>query len=76
MTSKTIGVFCGTYTEVTIFSSRENMYLEFVTRNGRVSFDANSLDNTADYRFDRKGFNISYEFSDKFIRFGKYSIKR
>jgi len=66
-----IGVFCGHYDDVTVFSSREFLYIEFVTRSGRVSFDKNSLDNNADYEFDRRGFNISYEFSTQFISFGK-----
>ncbi|XP_045197836.2 cubilin-like isoform X2 [Mercenaria mercenaria] len=64
-----IGVFCGKYTDVTLFSSREFLFVEFVTRSGRVSFDENSLDDIADYKFDRSGFNISYEFSTEFIRF-------
>ncbi|XP_052810880.1 cubilin-like isoform X1 [Mya arenaria] len=64
-----IGVFCGKYENVTVFSSRENLYIKFVTRSGRVSFDEYSLDNNADYKFDRRGFNISYEFSTNVIRF-------
>ncbi|KAL4233470.1 hypothetical protein ACF0H5_008151 [Mactra antiquata] len=64
-----IGVFCGRYDDVTLFSSREFLFIEFVTRSGRVSFDKNSLHNIADYKFDRKGFNISYEFSTDFIRY-------
>lgn len=66
-----IGVFCGKYNDVTVFSSREFLFIEFVTRSGRVSFDEKALDNIADYKFDRRGFNISYEFSTEFIRFGK-----
>lgn len=69
-----IGVFCGKYNDVTVFSSREFLFIEFVTRSGRVSFDENSLDDIADYKFDRRGFNISYEFSTHFIRFGKYCL--
>lgn len=65
-------MFCGRYENITVFSSREYLFLQFVTRSGRVSFDENSLDNGADYKFDRRGFNISYEFSTNFIRFGKY----
>lgn len=65
--SEDIGVFCGKYTDVTLFSTREFLYMEFVTRSGRVSFDKNSLDNSADFKFERRGFNISYEFSDKFV---------
>ncbi|XP_060597255.1 cubilin-like isoform X3 [Ruditapes philippinarum] len=64
-----IGVFCGRYENVTVFSSREFLFVEFVTRSGRVSFDENSLDDIADYKFDRSGFNISFEFSTNFIRF-------
>ena len=71
--AENIGVFCGKYENVTVFSSREFLFIEFVTRSGRVSFDENSLDNVADYKFDRRGFNISYEFSTSFIRFGRYS---
>ncbi|KAH3730549.1 cubilin-like isoform X2 [Dreissena polymorpha] len=69
MFPETIGVFCGKYDNITLFSSREFLYIEFVTRSGRVSFDETSLDNVADYKFDRRGFNISYEFSSKLIRF-------
>lgn len=66
-----IGVFCGKFENVTVFSSREYLFMEFVTRSGRVSFDKNSLDNVADYKFDRRGFNISYEFSTSYTRVGK-----
>ena len=77
MRAETIDVFCGRYKDVTVFSSKENLYIKFVTRSGRVSFDAKSLDNNADYKFNRSGFNISYEFSTSFIKSGKkvvYSI--
>ena len=56
---------------MTLYSSREFLYIEFVTRSGRVSFDKNSLDNSADFKFERRGFNISYEFSDRFVHLGK-----
>ena len=69
--SEDIGVFCGKYTDVTLFSSRQNLHMEFVTRKGRVSFDKDSLDNSADFKFERKGFNISYEFSDRFVHLGE-----
>ena len=72
--SEDIGVFCGKYKDVTLFSSREFLYMEFVTRSGRVSFDKDSLDNSADFKFERKGFNIAYEFSDRFVHLGKCEI--
>ena len=48
--------------------------MEFVTRKGRVSFDKDSLDNSADFKFERRGFNISYEFSDRFVHLGKSAL--
>ena len=70
--SEDIDVFCGKYKDVTLFSSRQFLYMEFVTRSGRVSFDKDSLDNSADFKFERTGFNISYEFSNKFVHLGKF----
>ena len=72
--SEDIDVFCGKYKDVTLFSSRQFLYMEFVTRSGRVSFDKDSLDNSADFKFERTGFNISYEFSNKFVHLGKFPV--
>ena len=72
--AENIGTFCGKYENTTIvYSSREYMSMEFVTRSGRVSFDPDKLHNNADFKFDRRGFNISYEFSNRFTKLGTYS---
>ncbi|KAL3884105.1 hypothetical protein ACJMK2_030327, partial [Sinanodonta woodiana] len=65
--SQSIGTFCGQYENVTLYSSTNCLYIEFVTRSGRVSFDTNSYTNMADFAFERTGFNISYTFSSSFV---------
>lgn len=62
-----IGVFCGHYNNLTLFSSKEALYIEFKTRSGRVSFDHHAFDANADFKFERRGFNITYEFSKRFV---------
>ncbi|XP_014770360.1 tolloid-like protein 2 isoform X3 [Octopus bimaculoides] len=62
-----IGVFCGHYKNLTLFSSKEALYIEFKTRSGRVSFDHHAFDANADFKFERRGFNITYEFSKRFV---------
>ncbi|XP_055889902.1 cubilin-like isoform X3 [Biomphalaria glabrata] len=67
--SQEIGKFCGSYNSSTvIFSSTETLKMEFVTGEGRLNFAEPSMDVRADFKFERRGFNISYEFSDSFVR--------
>ncbi|KAL5009763.1 hypothetical protein ScPMuIL_012068, partial [Solemya velum] len=63
-----IGVFCGRYENVTLYSTSEDLYVEFITRSGRVDFDRTSLYESADFSFDRRGFNITYEFNNDFVK--------
>ncbi|XP_060067678.1 bone morphogenetic protein 1-like [Ylistrum balloti] len=62
-----IGTFCGSYRNVEFYSSQEFLYIEFVTSSGRVDLESTPLDNNVDFAFDRKGFNISYQFSSSFV---------
>ena len=67
-----IGTFCGNYSnKPVLYSSTEALHLEFVTSQGRVIFGKTALENQADFISERKGFNITYEFSDKFVNLGK-----
>ncbi|KAH9490912.1 hypothetical protein Btru_039781, partial [Bulinus truncatus] len=61
-----IGKFCGSYNSSTlVFSSSETLRMEFSTGEGRQE---NSIDVRADFKYERRGFNLSYEFSDSFVR--------
>ncbi|XP_041354955.1 tolloid-like protein 1 isoform X2 [Gigantopelta aegis] len=63
-----IGTFCGNYSnKPVLYSSTEALHLEFVTSQGRVIFGKTALENQADFISERKGFNITYEFSDYFV---------
>ncbi|CAG5135827.1 unnamed protein product, partial [Candidula unifasciata] len=63
-----IGTFCGSFNQTTvIFSTGEALWLDFVTGEGRLIFAA-SNGASADYKFARRGFNISYTFSDQFVK--------
>ncbi|XP_064617655.1 bone morphogenetic protein 1-like isoform X2 [Liolophura sinensis] len=65
--SGVIGIFCGRYRDLTLFSTAEALHIEFVTKSGRVYFDKDILENRGDYSFPRRGFNITYEFSEDFV---------
>ena len=70
--SAVIGTFCGNYTPSTVlYSTAEALFLEFVTGQGRIDFDKPPLEQEADFSFDRRGFNISYEFSERFVDLGQ-----
>ncbi|KAL8575289.1 hypothetical protein ACOMHN_001834 [Nucella lapillus] len=63
-----IGTFCGRYTPSTVlYSSSEALFLQFVTGQGRIKFSKPPLEQDADFSFERKGFNISYMFSENFV---------
>ncbi|GFS23774.1 tolloid-like protein 1, partial [Elysia marginata] len=63
-----IAKLCGTYNSSTVlYSTSNNLRLDFVTGEGRLEMDAEPMNTNADYKFVRKGFNISYEFSDRFV---------
>lgn len=63
-----IGTFCGQYNSSTvIYSTSEAMHLEFVTGQGRIQFGKPPIEQEADFSFERTGFNITYEFSDRFV---------
>ncbi|XP_076445824.1 cubilin-like [Babylonia areolata] len=66
--SPVIGTFCGRYNSSTIlYSTQEIMYLEFVTGQGRIEFGKPPIEQEADFSFERKGFNITYEFSSALV---------
>lgn len=63
-----IGTFCGQYNSSTvIYSTSEAMHLEFVTGQGRIQFGKPPIEQEADFSFERRGFNITFEFSNKFV---------
>ncbi|XP_070189345.1 cubilin-like isoform X3 [Littorina saxatilis] len=69
--SPVIGTFCGRYNASTVlFSTREALFFEFRTGQGRIEFGKPLIEQEADFSFDRKGFNITYEFSDEFVSLG------
>ncbi|CAL1537449.1 unnamed protein product, partial [Lymnaea stagnalis] len=71
-----IGKFCGSFNRSTvIYSTKENLRLEFITGEGRLNFIAPPMEAAADYKFERRGFNISYVFSDRFVSLDDHFIK-
>lgn len=70
-----IGTFCGNYNSSTVlYSTAEALHVEFVTGQGRVLFGKPVMDQEADFKFERKGFNITYEFSDQFVDLGNHLL--
>ncbi|GFO42186.1 cubilin, partial [Plakobranchus ocellatus] len=68
-TKPVIATLCGTFNSSTVlYSTTEELRLDFVTGEGRLEVDALPMQANADYSFVRKGFNISYEFSDTFVK--------
>ncbi|BFZ25253.1 hypothetical protein BsWGS_28292 [Bradybaena similaris] len=66
-----IGTFCGSYNQSTIiYSTGEALWLDFVTGEGRPIFEASN-----GAKFARRGFNISYIFSDHFVKLDDHFIK-
>ncbi|XP_063403810.1 cubilin-like isoform X2 [Mytilus trossulus] len=64
-----IGRFCGNYKDVVIYSSENYLSIIFRTQSGRIdSLNADNLEGDADFLYNRRGFNISFEFSDKFVK--------
>ncbi|XP_067675721.1 dorsal-ventral patterning tolloid-like protein 1 isoform X1 [Haliotis asinina] len=64
-----IGTFCGNYDNTTVlYSSGEALHIEFLTSQGRVLFDKQPLENSGDFTVPRKGFNITYKFSDQIVK--------
>ncbi|BFZ09491.1 hypothetical protein BsWGS_12531 [Bradybaena similaris] len=71
-----IGTFCGSFNQSTVIYSRgEALWLDFVTGEGRLNFTAPPLGARADFKFDRRGFNISYIFSEDFVKLDENFIK-
>lgn len=73
--SPLIKKFCGIYKNNTIiYSSKKDLYIKFNTASGRIDFQTDSLYDNVDFTSDRRGFNITYEFSDSLVLIGKYLI--
>ena len=67
-----IGRFCGNYKNVVLYSSHERLFILFKTLSGRIdSVNAGNLEGNADFLYSRTGFNITYEFSENFVKPGK-----
>ncbi|XP_059176514.1 cubilin-like isoform X2 [Physella acuta] len=75
--SEVIGTFCGSYNQSTvIFSSGRSLRLDFITGGGgRLTFNERVLDTMEDYKVERRGFNISYVFSNDFVALDHHFIK-
>ncbi|KAJ8314503.1 hypothetical protein KUTeg_006653 [Tegillarca granosa] len=66
--SPLIKKFCGIYKNNTvIYSSKKDLYIKFNTASGRIDFETDSLYDNVDFTSDRRGFNITYEFSDSLV---------
>lgn len=66
-----LGKFCGEHGPVTFFSSGEHLYLEFITRTGRMGLANDPYDSSVDYKFNRRGFNVSFSFRQDLINMDK-----
>ncbi|KAK3098908.1 hypothetical protein FSP39_024226 [Pinctada imbricata] len=65
--ARTIGRFCGYQNETSFFSTNQYLYIEFKTLSGRTGYSNDPFDSNVDFKFERRGFNISYEFSTSFV---------
>ena len=65
-----IGVYCGKYADIDVYSTNESMYVEFVTKSGRMEPTKRpylSYWEINDQDVRQKGFNASFEISDRFV---------
>ena len=70
-----LGKFCGEHGPVTFFSSGAHLFIEFVTRAGRIGDASNQYDSSVDYKFNRRGFNVSFTFRHDLVTIGQWASK-
>lgn len=70
-----LGKFCGEHGPVTFFSSGAHLFIEFVTRAGRIGDASNQYDSSVDYKFNRRGFNVSFTFRHDLVTIGQWALK-
>lgn len=66
-----LGQFCGEHGPVNFFSSGEHLYIEFITRTGRMGLANDPYDSSVDYKFNRRGFNMSFSFRQDLVNMGQ-----
>ena len=71
-----LGKFCGEHGPVTFFSSGAHLFIEFVTRAGRIGDASNQYDSSVDYKFNRRGFNVSFTFRHDLMTIGQWAFER
>ena len=74
--SHVIGTYCGRIKNVSVYSSVENLYIEFVTKSGRVeptrrSYLAHWESHKEEADIQRRGFKATFEISNEFVDLGK-----
>jgi len=76
--SEPIGSYCGQWTGVTVYSTGESMYIEFVTKSGRtdpflVMPSSRSHAASVTPAVQRRGFKASFDITDRFVDLGAYT---
>ncbi|XP_062617023.1 cubilin-like isoform X1 [Saccostrea cucullata] len=69
--SPVLSKFCGEHSAVTFYSSGENLFMEFITRAGRMGAVADPYHTNVDYKFTRRGFNVSFHFIKDIVKLDK-----
>jgi hypothetical protein len=64
--------FCGEHGHVTFFSTAEHLFIQFLTRAGRMGAVADPYDTNVDYKFSRRGFNVSFHFRKDIFKIGNF----
>ena len=79
--SEVIGTYCGRMKDVAVYSSAESVYIEFVTKSGRVepTKRANvpnweNIRTVDDAVAQRRGFEARFEISGQFVDLGKLRL--
>ena len=74
-----IDTYCGQMEDVTIFSTKENLTIEFVTKSGRAEATKKTYftyDETKEPELQRRGFNASFDISNDFVDLGESAAPR
>lgn len=72
-TSEVIEAYCGHRTNITVYSSSYNLYVQFVTKSGRIEPTKRAYvppwdgTRTEEISIQRRGFKASYEISAHFV---------
>ena len=70
-----IGVYCGTHKNIELFSTREALTIDFVTKSGRVEPTKKTYltyqDVEEDKQLEQRGFKASFEVSRNFVDLGE-----